>query len=339
MSDTSTVSASDSPSSFSALPAESWKEPAASESSGTATQTVETPAADATSAITPAGRDSAESSATPREGADGAASSSGPIPFDRHKEILEAERKQRTDLDAKWQRVAWAEELVNAGRTREQIQQALDVFDGIDTHPDQFLERFYEILSQDPRLTPAMTAFRERLIKAAHEDREPQPEYFEGTDPQTGQRGRFLTEQSLREREAWIKRQYEKQVAPLKRDQEERAHKEQTLEVANRIYKSEFDSMKAAYEDVSKLPFFADIKADIKAHVEGSSYKMSLHEAYTKALNEKILPTLRQTEKANVLAELRTQANASGLKPSAPVAATPGPAPRNFKDLPAEAWK
>jgi hypothetical protein len=235
--------------------------------------------------------------------------------------------------------VAWAEELANAGRNPEQIREALQVYDGLDAHPDQFLERFYEILSSDPRLAPAARAFRDRLIREAQEDQEPQPEYYEGTDPQTGQRRRYLDEQSQKAREAWLERQHEKQVAPLKRDQEARVQREQTLEAANAIYKSEYDSTKAAYEKVSKLPFFAEMKADLGARVKASDYKMSLHEAYTEVLIEKILPTLRQTEKANLLTELRTQANASGLKPGAPVATTPGSAPKNFRDLPPEAWR
>lgn len=340
MDDTSTVTPSESPSSFSDLPKESWQEASANDTSGAGSQPAETPVTDATSAITPAGRDSATPSVTPREGADGVASSSGPIPFERHKEILEAERKSRTDLESKLARVAWAEELANAGRSAQQVREALELYDGLDSQPlDQFLAALYEQTSNHPQLSAAAKAFRERLIREAQEDAEPVPEWFEGTNPQTGQRERFLTAQSQREREAWLARQAAKREAPLKRDLESRAQREETLKTANEIYQREFKSMQADYDEVKALPHFQEIKADIKALMEGSGYKMSLFQAYTKAFNEKVLPTLSQRNKSEVLAELRTQANASGLKPSAPVSSTPGQSPRNFKDLPAEAWK
>ena len=146
MADTSTVPTSESPSSFSALPASAWQEPVADAASGAGSQPAETPAADATSAPSPEGA-TVPPAETPREGAEGNRQQSGPIPFDRHEAILKAEREKTAALEAKWQRVAWAEELANAGRNPEQVQEALRLFDGIDANPDQFLAKFYELLS------------------------------------------------------------------------------------------------------------------------------------------------------------------------------------------------
>ncbi len=346
MPDDITVTPSESPTSFSDLPASAWQEPTADAGSGEGSQPSETPAADATAAITPASRDSAPPDVTPREGADGGTDKPGPIPFDRHEAVLKPIRERAEAAEAKWQRIAWAEELASAGRSPEQIKEALQLYDGIDGHPDKFLETFYERLSNHPHYASLVRSWAGRVLAGhkapAEDDPEPQPVYYTATDPATGQPGRYLSDQYQREWKAWYDRQQDKRldakIAPLVQDKQQREQREQLLTAANTLYKQEFDTMKADWEHVKTLPYAEKYKADIKAEVVASGHTISLHRAYANVLN-KVLPDISQSERAKVLSEFRTQANGSGLQPKSPATTTPGPAPKNFRDLPPEAWK
>lgn len=349
MSDTSTVTASESPSSFSALPASAWEEPIADGTSGAGSQPAETPQTGAAPEITPASRDSAGPEPTPRAGEEGDRQQSGPIPYDRHKAILEDERKQRTDLEAKWQRVAWAEELANAGHGADAIREALKLYDGIDGNPIEFLGRFYELLSQHPQHQTAARSWAGRILgtRGAAEpeaDPEPTPTYYEGTDPATGQRIRVIADSDgYRQKwQEWFARQQAAQVdqkiAPLLQDKEARERQARELQAANQIYGEEFKRTQDEIAGLRKYEHFSANEKGVLQLVKDSGYKLSPTAAFVQLLNEKILPTLSQTERTKTLTELRTQANASTVSPKAAATATPGPAPNRFRDLPKGAW-
>src|SRR3990167_4931543 len=90
---------------------------------------------------------------------------SGPIPLDRHKAILDAERKKYGDLDAKWQRVAWADELVSAGKTADQVKQGLALFDSLSRQePTQLLETLYEELKNHPQFAPQVRSWAGKVL-------------------------------------------------------------------------------------------------------------------------------------------------------------------------------
>jgi hypothetical protein len=266
---------------------------------------------------------------TPRDGAQGAESGQlrGPIPYDRHQEIL---NRQRAEAENRWQRVAWADELVQAGKTPTQIREALAIFDGIDTDPVGFLERFHEQLSGHPTLAPQVRSFAARILGSRPHEAEPDPE----PQPDLEDRERGIISYShdqLRKWQEWNRRQTDARVqdreqqmlarlAPLEQEKKRR-----DLEAAvNQVYAENYQSAEQEFEEMSKLPHFTEQKQAIKAFMEAHDYKgVTLKDAYIDVLVKVVLPNLSHTERAKTLDTLKTQANAGrSVNPRTGAAAT-----------------
>ncbi len=257
----------------------------------------------------------------------------GPIPLERHKAILEKERKERSELEAKWARTAWADELVSAGKTREQIQDALALFDGIDRDPAGFLERFYEQLQGQPELAPQVRSWAGKVLAGGRKpveaadpvgDPEPQPDFESNGVP-------FFSAPQMQKHLQWQQRQMEakwtERMSPLLTAHQQR---EQEVQFQRQVAK-ETESLKAQLEEMRQKPYFTDHEADIRAYLAERQFNSTLQDAYVHVLTTKVLPTLKSTERASTLAELKTQAAASSAKPSSAAPATPV-RPRDFDD-------
>jgi hypothetical protein len=265
---------------------------------------------------------------------------SGPIPLERHKAILEDERKQRTDLEAKWQRVAWAETLADAGKSPEQIQQALQLFDGIDGDPAGFLERFYSALQEHPQYAPQIRSWAGRVLGGQRQTAAPQPNggaQPHGDDPEPqpdyqDQSGTpFYGAARLAEWGKWRDRQLEarinERINPLLEDRQQ-AQQRQQLEQQRASVEA---GLRTELETLRKQPHFKEHESKVKAYLASKQWKASLAEAWNHVLVTDVLPSLNSTVKAQTLAELQTQAAASSLKPNSSAPVTQG-SPKGFMD-------
>lgn len=278
-----------------------------------------------------------DAGAQSRAGADGATPSPpGDVPYERHKAVLEA---QRAESDAKWQRVAWAEELQKAGKTPDQIREALDIYDRVDGDPVGFLGRFYQQLENHPVYAQQVRSEiarilggRGRTANAEPEgDPEPQPDYT-GQDAQ-GREIPVYSPQQQRKWGEWKARQEQAardaEIGPIRQYVEQ----QRTLAAVQQIVAGE---EKAALDEVAefrKKPHFSEHeKGFINDWMKERHYRAPLAHAYIALLTEKVMPSLSQTAKTQLMTELKTQAAAgTSVNPRAGAAATPK-APTGFRD-------
>lgn len=303
----------------------SWTDPEA------ASPAADTPQDASASAPSPAPATEAPATETPTgEGS----STDGPIPLDRHKAILEAERKRTAEAEAKWQRVQWAETLAESGRTPDQIRDALSLWDGIDAQPAEFLEQFYNRLQSSPEFAPQLRSFAGRILAGGRKSVEPidptgDPE--PGPDLQDQSGNTLFSSKQMQKWQQWRERQLEarfnERLSPLLTAHQQ-AQERATIEHA---YQAEYARQAKVLEAMREKPHFKEHEAEIKAYLAAKNYEGTLDEAYVHVLTTKVLPSLQSQERAATLAELKTQAAASSAQPSA--AADKAPLnPQSFRD-------
>jgi hypothetical protein len=247
----------------------------------------------------------------------------GPIPYSRHKEILEGERTKLADYESKWQRVAWAEELATAGYTPEQIREAIGTQRALRENPVAALEELYGAIQNSPHYAEQARSFAGKLLgsKAQAEDAEPQPDLI-GQDA-NGQFRVYSAEQ-LAKREAWLERrmvgQLEQRFQPLIQSHQQAQQREQQAE----LWRSA-EAELATYKD---RPGFTEHKTEIAALV---GQGRPLADAYNHILVTKVIPKLQETGKAQAMADFQKQAQASSAKPSSAAPVTPA-TPKSFFD-------
>jgi hypothetical protein len=316
-------------------PSLSWSEPAApaSEASPTSEPTVP----DAAVASPPAGAttpppDTPGTGEQPRD-------ETGPLPFERHRAILEAERQKRTDLEAKWQRVQWADELVQRGATQEQVQQALSVRGDLQRDPVVFIERLLAEAAGRPDLVQQVRSIAGRVLGTsasapsqapASDDQEPKPDFqSENGTP-------FYSAPQLQKWQEWNQRRMQavidQRLAPIEHERQARQAETSRRETFNRFYE---DGSKQL-DELKKLPHFNENFEKVKAYMETQNYGISLDAAFLHVLTSDVLPALSQTERAKTIAELRTQAAGTSVNPKSGAASVPA-SPKGFFD-PALKW-
>lgn len=259
----------------------------------------------------------------------------GPIPFDRHTAVLAAERTKREAVEAKLARVAWADTLQEAGKTGEQVQQALQMFDGITQDPVGFLDRFHAQLQQHPDLATPLRSWAGRVLASRTQG----GTVPSGSDDQSEPQADFQNEQGipffsgpqLVKWQAWTARQQQAQfqaaLAPLVADRTARQQHE-----ANRILEQQQTQLVASeLTELRKIPAFKENESKVKAYLEQHNYQVPLQTAWTHVLVHEILPTLSQTARTTQLTELQRKAGASTVTPRAS-SATTGARPTAFDD-------
>ncbi len=309
----------------------SWSEdtaspdpPPVSESSGPTSSTEITPAAA-----------TAQPVSTPTPGA--GATPQGPIPFERHKAILD---EARAEADRKWSRVSWAEEYATAGATPEEIREAWQLRREAFQNPDKFIPQLLNQAKSDPRLAQVVRSWAAEILgtttgnghKAGPDDEtEPQADYY--TQAADGTKTPFMSAAQHQKWAEWWSRKQDAKLQPLLNKEQER--EQQAVKQEN-----ERKALGIATREVTELrknPLFVKHEADVTALLKAHDYRMPLHRAWLQVLETKILPNLSQTERAKTVAELKTQAAASGIKPGAATASTPKE-PSSFKD-PSLVWR
>ena len=313
---------SDSVTSFHDLPDTAWSEPATETASPAAETTNSEPAAETSpEAATAPPADQSASVAAP--------TLPGPIPFDRHKEILDAAYKERDDYKTRAERAAWADELTQAGYTADAIREALSVRNSVDADPVGYTERLIAAMREHPQYASQLRSMAARVLgqRAEQADPEPQPDF---EDPRTG--AKFYSNEQLAKRETWRERQlearFDQKLRPMvEANEAAQAERERAVAVsqAQDEAKSEFDQFK-------DRPHFAEHKADIIAFMKERNYATgSLRDAYAHVLETKVIPKLTETGKAQAVADFQKQAAASSVKPSGPTSVPPK-SPTSFYD-------
>lgn len=315
-----------------------WDEPKTEPVSATGDPTPSVDTADSQTGTPPP----ADATAPPAQDSQSAAAppETGPIPFDRHQAVLNAEREKYSALEAKWQRVQWAETLAESGRTPEQIRESLDIYDGFDRDPVGSLETLYERLRQHPQTAALVRSFAGRVLAGHHDrapqDEEPKPDFI---DNATG-KGVFSDER-LKEWQEWRERQFtarlNQQLSPLIQSHQQAERQRQDAEA--------LQSVKTLYDTFESKPHFKEHKPVAAEYVKAefakgrTDFDVIMHEAYAHILTTKVLPTMTETGKAQAVADLQRQAAASSaVKPTAAAAGTPKRY-KSFMDMPPENFR
>ncbi len=273
---------------------------------------------------------------TPPGEATMAPSPDGFIPLDRHKSALNAAYKERDESRDKLSRLQWAESLANSGKSAEQIQEALSLYDGIDGDPAGFLERFYANLESHPTFGTQVRSWAGRVLNGQralngqpgpNSDPEPQP------DRQDAEGGLYYTAPQMQKLLAWKQRQFEAQIderyAPVLE-----AHRRQAeVEAVNQQVRTLAEQQRQVLTELQQDPVFKEYEQDVRAYMKSKNFMgVTLHSAYAHVLATKAIPSLKATGQSQAEAAMRTQAAASGLKPSTTAPVMPGKRPKSFHD-------
>jgi hypothetical protein len=227
----------------------------------------------------------------------------------------------------------WADALVNAGKSPDQVREAMDLFENLDRDYVGTMDRLFRVADQHPALQQHVRSLAGRWLgqsgstpAAAEPDPEPQPDFVE---PNTGKP--VFSAERMRQWQDWQTRQLEARLTqrfePLVRAHEDTERRTQ-MQAA---YERQASTLKAEFDRYAAKPHFQEHKAAILELIKGSNWKLSIGDAYNEILLTKVLPTATQTAKAQHLAELRTQAAASSPKASSTAPVTPADV-RSFND-------
>lgn len=276
----------------------------------------------------------------------------GPIPVERHKALLEAERKNTAAEKAKWERVQWASELVDQGATAEEVRHALSIRRDLRERPEQVIEALLTEAAGIPELVAQVRSIAGRVLGGGQvpqaqpqADEEPPPDMF---DTASGIQGYSAAQQ--RKRDEWLTRRIETKFAednkPIKdwwQSQQKREQQEAKTRAHNAEIKQHVDIQGARLDALVKMGTEAgyydnDFKAKMAEYAKGLDYNVTVDQAWTHVFHSHVLPTLGQRERSRYDAALRTQANASSVGPKAGAASVPASNITRLDD-PRLSWK
>lgn len=243
----------------------------------------------------------------------------GPIPLDRHKAALEnARTKEREAV------------LTQVQQELEPIKPMLPIAQAIaqDVQTGQLngLNQLLKEYAQHPQLGQQLRSMFGRMLGQMRgqqaEDAEPEP------DLQTADGALVYSAQQLAKREAWLTRQWQKQmeqqIAPFKQMHERQQKAEQFQQMQSQA-QSEASSR---LEHWSKQPYFAEHKPQIaKAQAEffqqGHDTWTALGLAYAKVMHEVVYPKLDSQKQQSLVQQAGQKLAASAHNPAASVPTQP----------------
>ena len=233
----------------------------------------------------------------------------GPIPFDRHKEILDGAYGERDTarkaLEDYQQQYGWASQ-VNPDEFR-QIQQWSQLY-------RQSPLDWYSSVTQDlrnayPDLAPALTSQAAKILGASRGQQapaaiEPKIPVLDSTGnvidhAYSAQQVQQIVQQAIVEALGPVKQTLSVQQA----EREEQQHRAAGVQDANRIY-----------AQAQQWHGFKEHEAEI-AKVFAAHEDWSLQDAYLAVLHEKILPSLKHTGQTELLGQLQSQAAGATVHP------------------------
>lgn len=208
----------------------------------------------------------------------------GPIPFARHKDILEHERQEREALRAKF---AWADAY-----DPTQVAEGVKLREWLMADPQGMLDALGRQLRQQ---APTPEESMQPLLKAE-----------DGTAAYSAEQVQHLLAKQARELKAEIEREY----GPIKTKEQLRDLEQQSQAQARTMV-----------AEMRSWPMFKDYEADVKA-LMAADRNLPPYQAYLRVLQEKALPSVETKIRSQYEGALKDKAAAATTRPG-PQPATP----------------
>jgi len=266
---------------------------------------------------------SAATTQPPADGASAVTPAPGPIPFERHKQVLDNAYKERDSFKTQFESLKQQFESPEGQRLRQWA-------DSYRTNPEQwFANTVAELAQVRPDLVQNFRSQAARLLAS----RQAPEQSFEPDIPVYNEQGQMVAQTYSADKVKSLVQQavaaaLQQEVTPLKQDFEVRQQQEQQrqiLQEANQVASSQFEQAKewpGFLVDAAKGTVDPDLA---KAFAEHQDW--SLERAYIAT----VVPKLRAKEQAQVLDDLKTKAAASsGVNPGGSVTTTRRP--KDFND-------
>jgi hypothetical protein len=256
-----------------------------------------------------------DSTAAPPTAAPGATdqspASEGPIPYDRHKSILDGAYKERDGYKQQLDALAWAKQV-----DRQAIEEAERIGKLYQTDRAAFARTFFAEGLTDPEVGPLLRSEAARILAGGRgqqsEELTPDIPVFDANGQQVAQT--FSAERVQKIVQRAIAEAIGKEVTPIKQTFEHQ--QAQAKAVAQR--QQAVQQIDAIYQRVEKLPLFKEHDQEIAAAMPEFASAHPAEQVYL-AWAKVVLPKLQQTHQAQTLATLEKQAAAAQVNPNAAV--------------------
>ena len=251
----------------------------------------------------------------------------GPIPLERHKAILDRQRRELEDYRTKY---GWAEKVDPA-----HLQQMASLAQRMSADPVGFAVELVQELQTQPQYEAALRSHAARVLASRRQTapvEEPEPEPDIVVDNY-----KWYSAQQLAKRDAWLQRKIEagleaklQPLTTLKQQWEQREQEQVQTAKAQ-------DFAKATYQQAQQWPYFKEHQAAIAEAFKAmppmpdEQVGTAIRDAYIQVLTQKVLPSLSSTAQQQVLTDLKRKAVASTVNPTAP-APTPTARPKTFEE-------
>ena len=292
---------------------------------------VTTPVADSADASSASPSDSpsseaAPAAASPTETPQAAEPPPGPLPYERHKAILDKAYAERDALKAQVERAAWAQQV-----PAEMGPRLLAMAQRVQGDPVGFLRELAAEIQSDPRHAAALRSYAastlaQRPAAAAVTDEEPGPDIVVDGH-------RWYSAEQQAKREAWNARKLADQLGAVVQERvgplAELAQRVASAEAQQRQAKEAEAFATEHFDRVSRLPGFKEHQAEISAAFDAAVAKVPpadrdrlsptiLRDVYA----DVVLPKLTETSNQTLLKTLTAKASAASLGTRPTVAAT-----------------
>ncbi len=230
--------------------------------------------------------------------AQSATATEGPIPFERHKEILERQR-------AEWAPYAWAKSV-----NRDQLQKIATWYQDAIQNPYGFYERLSGELQNHPEYGPKVRSYAARLLQQARgstqEATEPEPD-IPIQDDQGRITGYTYSAQQLKKLRAFERSEQQAEFAEKLRPLEERAQRQEQQEARADMERKSSEWATSTLGELRQNEHFKAHEAEVKqAMVDNPEW--DVYRAFNHVLSTSILPNMSRTEQAKTVASLQQKA-------------------------------
>lgn len=240
----------------------------------------------------------------------------GPIPFDRHKSILDGAYSERDtarrELEEFRQRYQWAEQV-----DPTEFQQLQRWSQGYNTDPVRWMaETIGELRQMYPHLTPALTSEAARILAGSRDFS--QEAEIEPDIPVLDAQGQVVSQAYSADKvKTLIQRAVTEAVGPMKQSLATREAQEQ----ARAIHDEAVQVADTLYTRAQQWHGFNDHKSAILKAMEQHP-DWQLHDAYLHVLHTEILPNADQKSQTKLLNHLQIQAAGATVHPGTTTSST-----------------
>lgn len=270
-----------------------------------------TPVPASTDAIVPSGE------ATPSQAT--ASSEPGPLPYERHKAILDGAYKERDQYKAQvegWKDYEWVRQIPS-----QEFRSVVERIQRANTDPVGFFRELYTDLANHPTHAQQLRSEAARLLASgrstAEPDLSPDVEITDGQGQVVGRTFSAERVQALMQRA--VQDALNKEITPLKTDYEKRRAKEeqsqQQAQLNQQLDALESDIKEIVGDDAEALKLVSE------ALLAPENANLDPRRVAVKVFNSHVRQKLTSQAKAEELDALKRKAAASGLNPGAAVVA------------------